>query len=216
MVYLRTIFRAIVLVALAVPMAGAQSRVIAAPRGQDRVAFIAPPPATAPAIPSYAPGETVFGSVPMIILPDGRMLVNLGYGYEQVVRTCPYAYGYGCQSYGYPMAPQTPIVGPYAPPQYTAPTYAPPAYPAPQYPAGYQPYYPPPRYDPPAPGSSYGGCPPGYVPTGSYPPCIDPSRSPSEPLTVPVTGPLSASTRTAPARATAATARSGTVVVPRR
>lgn len=215
MVYLRTILNASAVVALAAPMVGAQQRVIAAPRGQDRVAFIAPPPASAPAVPNYGPGETVFGSVPMIILPDGRMLVNLGYGYEQVVRTCPYAYGYGCQSYGYPMAPQTPIVGPYAPPQYAPPTYAPPAYPAPQYPAGYQPYYPPPRYDPPAPGSGYGGCPPGYVPTGSYPPCIDPSRSPSEPLTIPVTGALSAS-RAAPARGAAATARSGSVTAPRR
>ena len=210
MVYLRTICRASALVALATSLAQAQSsRVIAAPRGQERIAVIAPPPAPPQSIPNYQLGETVFGAVPAIVTSDGRILVNLGYGYEQVARTCPYAYGYGCQSYGYPMAPQTPIFGPYAPPpQYVPPTYMPPAYGAPQYPASYQPYQPP-RYDP-------IGCPPGYVPTGTYPPCVDPYRSSSAPLTVPAEGTGPTAVRESSPRGATPSASSGSPVVVRR
>jgi hypothetical protein len=209
MVYLRTISRASAMVALATSLAGAQSsRVIASPRGQERIAAIAPPPAPPQSIPNYQLGETVFGSVPAIFTADGRILVNLGYGYEQVARTCPYAYGYGCQSYGYPMAPQTPIFGSYVPPQYVPPTYMPPAYGAPQYPTSYQPYQPP-RPDP-------TGCPPGYVPTGTYPPCVDPYRSAATPLTVPTEGSGPAAVRESPHRAAASSTTSGGAVVVRR
>ena len=208
MVYLRTILMATGMVALATSLDAQTARVISSPRGQPRIAMIAPPPAPAPSFDHYQLGETVFGSVPAIITADGRILVNLGYGYEQVARTCPYAYGYGCQSYGYPMAPQTPIFGPYGPSEYVPPTYMPPAYGAPQYPTNYQPYQPP-RYEP------QGGCPPGYVPTGSYPPCVDPSRSPSAPLTVPAESRGPTAVRAA-SQASAAPAPGGAAVVARR
>lgn len=212
MVYLRMILRAGVLVAFAASLLEAQaSRVISSPRGQPRIAMIAPPPAPPPSFDHYQLGETVFGDVPAIITPDGRVLVNLGYGYEQVARTCPYEYGYGCQSYGYPMAPQTPVQGPYGPSQYVPPTYMPPAYGAPQYPSAYQPY--PPRYTPPAPVNPRGDCPPGYVSTGSYPPCVDPSRSPTAPLTIPAASTGPAAVR---ASAQASASASGNAVVMRR
>jgi hypothetical protein len=214
MVFLRVVIRSSVIVALATTVAQAQTaRVIAAPRGQSRIAAIAPPPPPPSPFPNYQLGETIFGSVPAIITGDGRVLVNLGYGYEQVARTCPYAYGYGCQSYGYPMAPQTPIFGPYGPPNYMPPTYMPPAYGAPQYPApAYPPSsYQPPRYNPPPTNPS--GCPAGYVPTGTYPPCVDPARYPSAPLTVPErTGGPAATRRSG----TASAAAQGSVVARRR
>ena len=184
-------------VALGSGALGAQQpgRVIAAPRGQQRIASIAPPPSTQ-TVPNYQYGETVFGNLPAIFTSDGRVLVNFGYGYEQIARTCPYEYGYGCASYGYAMAPQTPVFGPYGPTQYVPQQYMPPAYGAPQYPSGGYPqsgaYYQPPRSYP-----AGNGCPPGYVSTGTYPPCVDPSRSPSTTLTVaaPAPGPSAAPAR---------------------
>jgi hypothetical protein len=189
MAFLRLGVRAIVLAGFGAASAQAQTRhaqVIVAPQGQPRVARMAPPPPPRQPLTTY--GQTVFSSYPVIVTADGRVLVDLGNGYEQVARNCPYAYGSGCQSYGYPIAPFTPLFDSYAPPTYVAPRYAPPAYPVPNYPAGgyggypaaAQPGYvpqppPPPAYAPPP---NPGGCPPGYVPTGSYPPCIDPSRSP--------------------------------------
>src|SRR5207237_8221184 len=97
---------ALALTALVASTAGAQSargRVVIAPNSPTRVAGIAPPPAQArPSYgygysPSVQLGETAFGSVPAIVLGDGRVLVDFGNGYEQVGRPCPYAYGYGCQ-----------------------------------------------------------------------------------------------------------------------
>jgi hypothetical protein len=199
MAFLRMVVRSFALVGLGAAWLQAQSthaHVFVAPQGRARIATIAPPP------PPHTPttfGQTVFENYPVIVLPDGRVLVDLGNGYEQVARTCPYAYGYACQSYGYPIAPQTPLFSQLAPPTYVPPRYAPPAYgapyyPTPSYPAGgygnYSPYYPP-SYGPP----SYGGCPPGYVPTGSYPPCVDPYRSPVGPATMPGAGAV----RSAPA-----------------
>ena len=201
MAFLRTFVQSSSLVALSAAMLQAQaarSHVIAAPAGRPRIAMIAPPPPPPQAYPAYQYGETVFSNSPVIVTPDGRVLVNLGYGYEQVSRTCPYAYGYGCQSYGYPIAPQTPIMGGfggygygygYGPPTYVPPTYAPPAYGAPTYPVpggygGYRPY-PSPR-QPSAPRGN--GCPAGYVPTGGYPPCVDPYRAPVQSMGSPTSG----------------------------
>ena len=200
MAYLRVIGRSFALVGFGAAWLQAQStraHVIVAPQGRPRIAVIAPPPPPPQPLTTY--GETVFQSYPVIVTPDGRVLIDLGNGYEQVARSCPYAYGYGCQSYGYPVAPFTPIPQSYAPPNYVAPRYAPPAYGAPVYPTptypqgGYYGNYPPtngyggypvapqpgyvPNYQPP-PTNNNGGCPPGYIPTGSYPPCIDPSRTP--------------------------------------
>ena len=187
----------LVIATLTVTTAEAQSRtrVVVAPNGPTRVAGIAPPPAQARqsygygSTPSVQLGETVFGSVPAIVLNDGRVLVDFGYGYEQIGRPCPYAYGYGCQTYGGPTAPFTPINPGFAP-AYNTPQYAPPAYGAGYYPGGG--YYNPPTYNQPQPpGYGYqpaggglptsgyaadGRCPPHYVPTGGYPPCVDPVR----------------------------------------
>lgn len=185
MAFLRMVARSGVLIGLSVATLqgqGRHARVIVAPRGQPRIASIAPPPPPPQPLTTY--GQTVFSSYPTIVTADGRILVDLGNGYEEVARTCPYAYGYACQSYGYPPAPLTPLFQQYVPPTYVAPRYAPPAYGAPAYPApnygggyygtAYQP--PQPVYTPPPPSSSY-ACPPGYIPTGGYPPCIDPTRS---------------------------------------
>src|SRR5213596_3760857 len=140
MAFLRTVVRSAVLVGLCSAWVQAQrthGRVIVAPQGRPRIASIAPPPPP-PVLTTY--GQTVFSSSPVIVTPDGRVLVDLGNGYEQVARTCPYMYGYGCQSYGYPIAPFTPIPQSYGPPTYVTPRYAPPAYGAQAYPS---PTYPP-------------------------------------------------------------------------
>jgi hypothetical protein len=203
MAFLRMIVRSTALIGVGAAWLQAQSthaHVVVAPQGRPRVASIAPPP-PAPALFTY--GETVFQNYPVIVLPDGRVLVDLGNGYEQVARTCPYAYGYACQSYGYPIAPQTPLFNSFNPPTYAPPRYAPPAYGAPYYPTptypvgGYQSGYVP-GYGPP---TTYGGCPPGYVPTGSYPPCIDPSLTPATSAAMPSPGTV----RAAPHRPPAAT-----------
>jgi hypothetical protein len=187
MAFLRVVARSGALIGFSVATLqgqGRHARVIVAPLGRPRIATIAPPPAPPQPLTTY--GQTVFASYPTIITADGRILVNLGNGYEEVARTCPYAYGYACQSLGYPLAPQTPLFQQYVPPTYVAPTYAPPAYAAPVYPAPvygpgyYGNGYPMPStqsYGPP-PTTGYVACPDGYIATGSYPPCIDPSRTP--------------------------------------
>jgi hypothetical protein len=204
MAFLRMVVRSTALIGVSAAWLQAQSthaRVIVAPQGRPRVASIAPPP-PAPTLFSY--GQTVFQNYPVIVTSDGRVLVDLGNGYEQVARTCPYAYGYGCQSNGYPIAPQTPPFNSFNPPTYEPPRYAPPAYGAPYYPT---PYYPAGGYDPgyvplyQPPTSNYGGCPPGYVRTGSYPPCIDPSLTATRSATMPSAGAV----RAAPQRPPAAT-----------
>ena len=215
MAFLRMVARSFALVGLGAAWLPAQSthaHVLAAPRGRARIATIAPPPPPQ-TLTTY--GQTVFENYPVIVLPDGRVLVDLGNGYEQVARTCPYAYGYACQSYGYPIAPQTPLFSQLAPPTYVPPRYAPPAYGAPYYPTpsypsggygsyappGYTPYYPP-TYGPQNYGpQNYGGCPPGYVPTGSYPPCIDPYRTPVGSVTMPSAGAVRSAPRRTPAAA---------------
>ena len=209
MAFLRMVVRSFALVGLAAAWLQAQSthaHVIVAPQGHARIAAIAPPP---PPQTLTTFGQTVFENYPVIVLPDGRVLVDLGNGYEQVARNCPYAYGYACQSYGYPIAPQTPLFSQLVPPTYVPPRYAPPAYGAPYYPTpaypsggygsyspGYGSYYPP-SYGPP----NYGGCPSGYVPTGSYPPCIDPYRAPVASATMPSGGAVRAAPRRPPAAA---------------
>ena len=213
---------ALALAAFTASAGGAQSsrgRVVIAPNSPTRVAGIAPPPAQAhPSYgygytPSVQLGETAFGSVPAIVLGDGRVLVDFGNGYEQIGRPCPYAYGYGCQSYGGPIAPFTPI-NPGFPPAYNTPQYAPPAYGSPMYPGfnpggGYnQPTYnPPPAYgnnNPTGlPTSGYaanGQCPPHYVPTGGYPPCIDPVRVTTGGGLAPAGGEATANARPMPVR----------------
>ena len=193
MAFLRVTVSLIALTGLGAASVEAQStraHVIAAPQGRPRVASIAPPPPPPRRV--YSNGETIFQSNPMIVTPDGRVLIDLGNGYEEVARACPYAYGYDCESYGYPTAPQSPdpdLDGPnngqpaYVPPRYAPPAYAAPVYHTPTYPSGgASGYYPTPSRSgysspTPPPTNNYDGCPRGYFPTGSSPPCIDPSRS---------------------------------------
>lgn len=77
----------------------------------------------------YEPENGTYGWVPAVIGRDGRVWVNLGYGYEPVVRACEvpfggYVSGYTESSSGY-SAPS------YSPPTYTPPTYSAPTYPTP-------------------------------------------------------------------------------------
>lgn len=130
MAFLRTVVRSVVLVGLSAAWAQAQStrgRVIVAPQGRPRIAYIAPPPPPARVV-DYGP--TVFANYSTIVLPDGRVVVDLGNGYQQVAESCVYAYGYGCVSYGYPIVSNTSI---YYAPVYIVPVYPTVVYPVPVY-----------------------------------------------------------------------------------
>lgn len=147
MAFLRTVVRSVVVVGLCAAGAQAQStrgRVIVAPQGRPRIAYIAPPPPPARVV-NYGP--TVFANYSTIVLPDGRVVVDLGNGYQEVAESCVYAYGYGCVSYGYPIV--------YTSVYYTAPVYVVPVYPTIVYPV--------PVYS-------------AQRPRGCYS-CIDPSRT---------------------------------------
>lgn len=128
----RLIAASSVLVMLLAARLNAQTRgyIIPAPHGQPRVAGIAPPPPPAPQpLSNFAePGQTVFRRIPALVTPDGRVFVNYGYGYEEVMPSCPY-YVSGCQSYGGSAPGYSPPV--YVAPSYTPPTYGPPSYPSP-------------------------------------------------------------------------------------
>ena len=125
MAFLRAVARSGVLIGLGAATLqgqGRHARVIVAPQGRPRIATIAPPPPPPQPLTTY--GQTVFASYPTIVTADGRILVDIGNGYEEVARTCPYAYGYACQSYGYPPAPLTPLFQEYVPPTYVGGTYS--------------------------------------------------------------------------------------------
>lgn len=177
MAFLRTVARSAVLVGLCAAWLRAQrtnARVTVAPQGRPRIASLAPPPPP-PTRSNF--NETVFSRLPVIVTPDGSVFIDLGNGYQQVARTCPYAYGYGCQSYSYPFNASA---YPYEPPSYEPPVYVVPYYPTPVYPSGgYAPYgYPVWNYAPP----SY-GCPPG---------CVDPWVNRHRQTTIPIPGPARA------------------------
>jgi len=123
------------------------------------------------------------------VLPDGRVLIDLGDSYEQVARACPYAYGYGCR-YRYTIPPQFLFYPSYDPPTYVAPVYIAEPYPVFVYPSGGYGAYPPPPY--------YVGCPGGYYSCGG------PYYGPSPSTTVPAPGTL----RAAPPRTAPTTLRS--------
>jgi hypothetical protein len=205
MAFLRMVVRSLAFVGLGAAWLQAQSthaHVIVAPQGRPRIATIAPPPPTH-SLTRY--GETVFQSDPIIITPDGRVLIELGDDYEQVARTCPYAYGYDCQSYGYPTArgayPGYARSG-YDSPRYAPPQYAAPYYPTPVYPSGgYAPYYSNGPYYYPAP-AAYAACPAGYAPIGSYGTCVDPYAARVRPMPTPVSGEVHAAPRSRPAATT--------------
>jgi len=160
MAFLRTVVRSVVLVGLGAAWLQAQTtraRVVVAPQGRPRIAAIAPPPPP-PRVVTHGP--TVFSNNSVVVLPDGRLLVDLGNGYQQVESGCYYVYGYGCVSYGYPIGYYTPT---YVAPVYVVPVYPSVVYPAPVYPAG-----------------GYGGC-------GAWG-CVYPSFRPVRSTSIPLTG----------------------------
>lgn len=202
MVFLRAVARSGVVIVLSTSTLHAQGRraaVIVAPLGQPRIATIAPTPRSARQ-PVDAP--TVFADYPGIVTADGRILVNMGTGYEEVARTCPHAYGYQCQSSGYPPAPLTPLSQEYIPPSYAVPRYAPPVYSAPVYAeprdddgSGYARA----ATDSPMAASSVYACPAGWLATESYPACIDPTRVARREARMRPRGVMHAAPRTVPA-----------------
>jgi hypothetical protein len=130
MAFLRMSVSAAALLAFGTATSQAQSthaRVIIAPHGQPRIAGIAPAPAPQQS-PTTTNGPTVFANYPIVITPDGQVLVDLGNGYQEVARACPYAYGYGCESYNQPSDSQPTVFQSYMPylaPAYDSPRYAP-------------------------------------------------------------------------------------------
>ena len=136
--------------------AGAQARRPSAPARQPQIAGIAPSPSSGRQRDDdrgdrrgrrdgdderrgdddrgrrgdYPPQNGIYGWVPAVVGSDGRIWVNLGYGYEQVVRTCAVPFG-GYVS-GYSESSSSGSATPsYSPPTYTTPTYSVPTYPAP-------------------------------------------------------------------------------------
>lgn len=75
------------------------------------VAAIAPPPPVivVPGSPHYQPpyqtGPAFYGSIPVVVLPDGRVYGDFGRGYEQIVRACP-------GSTSYTVSPSSPVTQP--------------------------------------------------------------------------------------------------------
>lgn len=127
MAFLRMGVSAAALLVLGSAWSQAQStraQVIIAPHGQPRLAGIAPASVPQQSPSSYGP--TVFANYPIVVTPDGQVLVDLGNGYQEVARACPYAYGYGCESYSNPGDRQPTVFQSYAPT--LAPGYDPPRY----------------------------------------------------------------------------------------
>lgn len=69
-----------------VPCALSAQRTRAAVTGQ--VAGIAPPVVRAERIVAPPPGSFRIGGVPVVVLSDGRMFADFGYGYEPITRGC--------------------------------------------------------------------------------------------------------------------------------
>lgn len=133
----------VVLIAGTALDASAQSRRVA-PRAGPIGGMASPPPPSVPRIqqPPYGSqydhvpygseqyGSPVIGSVPVALMPDGRIYADFGYGYEPVIRSCAAA----TSAIQVSPAPQ------YSPPAYTTPTYTLPSYAPPthQQPSGMQ------------------------------------------------------------------------------
>lgn len=157
--------------------AGAQARKPSAPVQQPQIGGIAPAPAPRPRDggygrrhegPGYGGGHgrgypyapVTYGWVPAIIGADGRVWVNLGYGYEPVIRSCAAQYGAGFENvYSYTPEYSQPS---YTPPTYTPPSYTPPSYSTPSYPA-------------PVPTGSQTGTQPAPDPSSHAPPGMAPA-----------------------------------------
>lgn len=127
---------ATVLIAGTVVSAGAQSRRIAQRAGPiGGMAPQPPPPHRQVAQPPYGSqydhvpyasaqyGSPIVGTVPVVLMPDGRIYADFGYGYEPVIRSCAAA---APVTYASPPAQYSPPT--YATPTYNVPSYDPPAY----------------------------------------------------------------------------------------
>jgi len=68
-------------------------------------------------------GSPIVGSVPVVLMPDGRIYADFGYGYEPVIRSCTVS---APVAYAAPPAQYSPPA--YATPTYNVPSYNPPAY----------------------------------------------------------------------------------------
>lgn len=123
---------AAMIVAASAHIAAAQGRHVNPHAG--RVAGMAPAPAAAPqpvyprrygagayGTPVYGGGygSPVVASIPVVLMPDGRIFADFGYGYEPVLRSCATA----AAPVAYTTAPTQ-----YSPPAYAAPTYSVPSY----------------------------------------------------------------------------------------
>jgi hypothetical protein len=91
------------------------------------VAGIAPPPAvvvvpgtsTVLAPSPYQTAPVFYGNVPVVVLPDGRVLADFGRGYEQIVRSCAVPVNYVVAptvAVGQPTVVQPTVVQPSAAP----------------------------------------------------------------------------------------------------
>jgi hypothetical protein len=89
----------------------ANGRAAAAGAGA-RVAGIAPPPPVIIA-PQFnngvyvPPGMVLYGNLPIVVMPDGRVYADFGRGYEQVIRSCSSVVTYSVIQ---PTVPTQPIV----------------------------------------------------------------------------------------------------------
>ena len=131
---------ATVLIAGTVASASAQSRRTV--RRAGPIGGMAPPPPPSPRQIQQPPygsqddhvpyasaqyGSPAVGSVPVVLMPDGRIYADFGYGYEPVIRSCA---GAAPVTYASPPAQ-------YSPPVYATPTYSVPSFnsPTPSQPA---------------------------------------------------------------------------------
>lgn len=127
--------RAIVSAALlAIVTAGASAQGRHTSPHAGRIAGIAAPPAQAsqPVVypgqygsPYYSapyPAAPVVASIPVVLMPDGRIFADFGYGYEPVLRSCAAA----AVTYAAPPAQ-------YSPPNYATPSYSVPSYDTPAF-----------------------------------------------------------------------------------
>lgn len=181
MAFLRVIARAGVLISLCAATLRAQGRhsyVIAEPQGQPRIGSIAPAPTAPPQPLTY--GQTVFANYPPILSVDSQLFIDPGNGYQEVARTCPYAYGDACQSFGFPRWQLSPGFQQYvpatdAPQRFAPPAYAAPTYPVPTYSGGVYRNSSSPAPQRPSSAASYSNSPVGYG--GS----VERARAPSAP-----------------------------------
>ena len=108
----RTTLGFLFVLAAALPAFGQTVHTPAKPGAVAAIAPAPPPPpppgqAYFPQGQSYypPPGRFLYGSIPVVVFPDGRIYADFGWGWEPVTRNCAVARGYAT-----PPAPQVPAV----------------------------------------------------------------------------------------------------------